>query len=276
MDILTEKRNRLDALLRAAGRVAVGFSGGVDSTLLLRLAIDALGPGNVLAVVADTPTLPRREYEAARLLAASFGATCLTIHPGELDDPDFLANAPDRCYFCKHHLFEEIARVAAERGFARVLDGNNADDAGDYRPGRRAAQELGVQSPLMEAGLTKAEIRVLSRQLGLPTADKPAMACLASRIPYGTPVTTAALAQVERAESFLRDAGFTVCRVRHHGDVARIELAPEELPRACAAPMREHLARGIQAAGYRYAALDLLGYRMGSLNEVLAPTEKDA
>ena len=276
MDTLTEKRERLAALLRAAGRVAVGFSGGVDSTLLLRLALDVLGPGNVLAVIADTPTLPRREYEAARQLAAAFGATCLTIHPGELDDPDFRANGPDRCYFCKRHLFAEIARAAAARGFARVLDGNNADDAGDYRPGRRAARELGVQSPLMEADFTKAEIRVLSRQLGLPTADKPAMACLASRIPYGTPVTAVALAQIERAESFLRDAGFTVCRVRHHGDVARIELAPEELVRACTSPLREHLARGMREVGYRYAALDLQGYRMGSLNEVLAPTEKDA
>jgi uncharacterized protein len=270
MGNLDEKRARLDAMLRAAGRVAIGFSGGVDSTLLLHLALDALGPGNVLAVVADTPTLPRREYEAARQLAAAFGATCLIIHPGEMDDPDFRANGPDRCYFCKRHLFAEIARAAAARGFTRVLDGNNADDAGDYRPGRRAAQELGVQSPLMEADFTKAEIRLLSRQLGLPTADKPAMACLASRLPYGTPVTAAALAQVERAESFLRDAGFAVCRVRHHGDVARIELAPDDLPRACAAPMREQLTRGIRAAGYRYAALDLQGYRMGSLNEALA------
>ncbi len=266
MPTLSDKAQTLQAWLRARGRVAIGFSGGVDSALLLRMALDVLGRDQVLAVIADSPTLPRRELDDALRLAQALGATVVTVATRELDDPVFAANPPDRCYFCKRHLFAEIQRVARERGFEWVLDGNNADDAGDYRPGRRAAQELGILSPLMEAELTKAEIRDLSRRLELPTADKPAMACLASRIPCGTPVTRETLARIERAEAVLHAAGFEVCRVRHHGDVARLELAPDALPRLLDPDLRERLARDIQAAGYRYVALDLLGYRMGSLN----------
>lgn len=270
MSLLDDKEKKLHALLKGYGRVAVGYSGGVDSTLLLRAAVDVLGLGNVLAVVADTPSLPRKELADALRLAESMGAACAVIDPEELNDPDYAKNSADRCYFCKKCLFSMIARVAAEKGFATVLDGNNADDAGDYRPGRRAAVELGVKSPLMEAGLTKAEIRALSARAGLPTADKPAMACLASRIPYGTPVTAEVLAQVERAEEALRAAGFAQCRVRHHGDVARIEVAVAELPRLLAEGLREEVVREVKAAGYRYVTLDLQGYRMGSMNEILA------
>ena len=263
------KEQKLHALLRGYGRVALGFSGGVDSTLLLRVALDVLGSGNVLAVIADTPSLPRKEFAEAVRLAETMGAACVVIDPDELSDPAYAANPADRCYFCKKHLFALIAKVALEKGFATVLDGNNADDAGDYRPGRRAAQELGVKSPLMEAGLTKAEIRALSARAGLPTADKPAMACLASRIPYGTPVTAEVLAQVERAEEALRGAGFSQCRVRHHGDIARIEVAVNDLPRLLDSALREKLVHALKAAGYRYVTLDLQGYRMGSMNEHL-------
>ncbi len=270
METLDVKEKRLRALVKGYGRVAVGFSGGVDSTLLLRVAVEVLGAANVLPVIADTPSLPRSEFAEALRLAEGMGVACTVINPDELSDPNYAANPADRCYYCKRHLFGRIAETAAEKGFGVVLDGNNADDAGDYRPGRRAAQELGVKSPLMEAGLTKAEIRALSAREGLPTADKPAMACLASRIPYGTPVTAEVLGQVERAEDALRAAGFVQCRVRHHGDVARIEVAVSELPRLLAEELREAVVRGVKAAGYRYVTLDLQGYRMGSMNEKLA------
>ena len=269
MGLLEEKERKLHALLRGYGRVALGFSGGVDSTLLLREALAVLGGENVLALIADTPSLPRKEFAEALRLAEALGAACAVIDPDELSDPEYAANPADRCYFCKKRLFGLVAKVAAEKGFATVLDGNNADDSGDYRPGRRAARELGVKSPLMEAGLTKAEIRRLSARAGLPTADKPAMACLASRIPYGTPVTAGVLAQVERAEEALRAAGFAQCRVRHHGEVARIEVAVDELPRMLDAAVRETVVRATKAAGYRYVTLDLQGYRMGSMNETL-------
>jgi uncharacterized protein len=268
---LSDKEARLRASLRACGRVAVGFSGGVDSTLLLREAVDALGTANVLAVIADTPSLPRSEYAEALALAAAMGVKPLVIDPNELGDPAYAANPADRCYYCKKHLFSQIAAEAAARGFEAVLDGNNADDAGDYRPGRRAAGELGVKSPLLEAGLTKAEVRELSARLGLPTADKPAMACLASRIPYGTPVSAEVLAQVERAEAALKSAGFRQCRVRHHGEVARVEVPPGDLGRLLADEgARRRVVDGVKAAGYRFVAADLQGYRLGSLNESLA------
>lgn len=267
---MEKKEQKLKALLRGYGRVALGFSGGVDSSLLLRVALDVLGPENVLAVLADTPSLPRSELSAALRLAEEMGAVCAVVDPDELNDPLYVANPADRCYFCKKHLFGLISKVASERGFAFVLDGNNADDAGDYRPGRRAAQELGVKSPLMEAGLTKAEIRALSARAGLPTAKKPAMACLASRIPYGTPVTAEVLAQVERAEEALQMNGFAQCRLRHHGEVARIEVPVPDLPRLLDSEVRESVLRDVKSAGYRYVTVDLQGYRTGSLNEGLS------
>lgn len=249
--------------------MAVGFSGGVDSTLLLRMAVDELGTANVLAVIADTPSLPRGEYAQALSLAQGMGVTPQVVDPDELGDPAYVANPADRCYYCKRHLFRHVAAAAAAGGYGAVLDGNNADDAGDYRPGRRAAQELGVRSPLLEAGLTKAEVRALSARLGLPTADKPAMACLASRVPYGTPVTAEVLGQVERAEGAVRAAGFVQCRVRHHGEVGRVEVPAAELGRLLDARVRGEVVAGVRAAGYRYVALDLEGYRTGSLNEAL-------
>lgn len=266
---LASKALKLQALLKGYGRAAVGFSGGVDSTLLLRAAVDALGAENVLAVIADTPSLPRSEYAEALRLAEGMGVRPLVIDPNELGDPAYAANPADRCYYCKKHLFRQIAEVARARGIEAVLDGNNADDKGDYRPGRRAAQELGVKSPLMEAGLTKAEVRALSARAGLPTAEKPAMACLASRIPYGTPVTAEVLARVEHAEAALRESGFAQCRVRHHGDVARIEIPPSAFGRLLEEGLRASVVERVKSAGYRFVALDLQGYRMGSMNEAL-------
>lgn len=268
-DRLDAKAEALRALLKGLGRAAIGFSGGVDSTLLLRAALDTLGAENVLAVIADTPSLPRSEYEEALRLAGNMGVTPLVIQPNELDDPNYAANPPNRCYFCKRRLFSAIAEAAEKNGFTAVLDGNNADDTGDYRPGRRAALELGVQSPLMNVGLTKAEIRALSARAGLPTAVKPAMACLASRVPYGTRVTVEVLGQIERAEKAVRAAGFAQCRVRHHGDVARIEVPAADLSRLAAEPARTAVVQGLKAAGYGYVTVDLQGYRTGSLNEAL-------
>ena len=260
------KKQALLSLLRSYGRVGVGFSGGVDSTFLLWAALRALGRENVLAVIADTPTLPRREFAEALRMAEQLGAQASVVRTRELDDPAYAANPPERCYICKAHIFSLISDEAAAKGFDVVLDGSNADDAGDYRPGRRAALELGVKSPLEEIGAGKQEIRAWSEDAGLPTARKPAMACLASRIPFGTPVTAEALAQIERAEAALHDLGFPHCRVRHHGEVARVEVPEGDIARLLEPRLRQQVAQSVKAAGYRFAALDLLGYRMGSLN----------
>ncbi|MCL1921117.1 MAG: ATP-dependent sacrificial sulfur transferase LarE [Kiritimatiellaeota bacterium] len=253
-------------MLQSYGRVAVGFSGGVDSAFLLWSAVRALGRENVLAVVADTPTLPRRELAEALRLAGQLDAQVCAVTPNELGDPAYAANPPERCYICKRHIFSAIRDAAAAKGFDILLDGSNADDANDIRPGSRAAAELGVRSPLAEIGVTKREIRAWSEEAGLLTAHKPAMACLATRIPFGTRITLEALAQVERAEDALRGLGFAQCRVRHHGDVARVEVAEEDMGRLLEAEARRQVAQAVKAAGFRFAALDLLGYRMGSLN----------
>ena len=261
-----DKLDRLKADLRTLKRVAVAFSGGVDSTFLLRVAADTLGRENVLAVIGDSASLPRRERSLAEALVEAMGVEHAVVKTGDLRDPQYAANPPDRCYFCKHALFTEIRKRTEARGFAAVLDGNNADDAGDWRPGRRAAHTLGVRSPLLDAGLTKAEIREFSRQLGLPTAEKPAMACLASRLPYGTRITEQTLGQVEAAENVLHDLGFHQLRVRHHGDTARIEAAPAEFDRFLDPALRQPVTAALRQLGYRFITLDLDGYRTGSLN----------
>jgi len=265
--VLDARRAALDGTLRGLGRVAVAFSGGVDSSFLLRAAVDCLGAPNVLAVTVASPVHPGWEREEAQSLARSLGVEHLIVESNELKNDEFAANPPDRCYICKFGRFTELTRLAREHGFSSVLDGGNADDVNDYRPGQRAADELGVRSPLREAGLSKADVRALSRLLGLPTWDRPSRACLASRFPYGERITREGLRQVDEAESFLQRLGIRQLRVRHHGSLARIELAPEDF--GVTMSHREELVARLKGLGFTYVTLDLAGFRSGSMNEVL-------
>ena len=262
------KLERLRAQLREIGSAAVAFSSGVDSTFLLRVAHEELGE-NVVAVTARSHSFPKRELDEAAAFCRSEGVRHEILDSEELDIPGFVANPPDRCYHCKKALFGKLIAFAQMNGLAAVLEGSNVDDDGDYRPGLRAIRELGVRSPLHDAGLTKAEIRALSREMGLPTWNKPSFACLASRFPYGERITAAGLDRVERAEQWLMDAGLGLAqlRVRSHGDMARIEVPPADIPRIAA--RAEEIAAALQSFGFAYVALDLQGYRTGSLNEVL-------
>jgi len=257
--------------LRALPSVIVAYSGGVDSAFLAWAATRALGD-RALCVTADSASYPERHRQMALSIATEFGLRHEVIRTQELDSPEYRANHADRCYHCKSELYTRLASLASERGFAAVADGNNADDRGDYRPGRRAAAEFGVISPLDEAGLTKADIRALSREAGLPTWDEPASACLSSRIPYFSEVTEEKLRVIEQAEDAIRDLGFRVIRVRHHGDVARLEVAREEMARMLDPMIASQVDRALTALGFRYVAIDLKGYRLGSLNEGLVLT----
>ena len=266
MDLLLhDKNDKLRMILAGMGGGVIAFSGGVDSTLLFAVAAEVLGE-SALAVTAASEIYPELELTGARKLAEQIGGRHLVIHLGELDITEFCENSRNRCYYCKKLLFGKLSEIAEQEGFGYVLDGTNVDDAVDYRPGRRAAEELLVRSPLVEAGFNKQDIRDLSSEMGLSTFDKPALACLASRIPYGTAITTERLNQVGLAEESLRGLGFRTLRVRHHGHVARIELGEQEFERATGA-LREEIVRLIKAAGFTYVSLDLQGYRAGAMNE---------
>jgi uncharacterized protein len=254
--------------LRALPSLIVAYSGGVDSAYLAWASAQVLG-SRALAVTADSASYPERHRAMALAIARDFHLQHEVIHTGELDRAAYRANAPDRCYHCKNELYSHLAALASARGFAAVADGSNADDRGDYRPGRRAAREFGVISPLDEAGLTKADIRELSHAAGLPTWDEPSSACLSSRIPYFSEVTEAKLRVIEQAEDALRALGFRVLRVRHHGDVARIEIGRDEMPRMLDPEISSAADAALRALGFKHVALDLRGYRLGSLNEGL-------
>ena len=264
---IEQKRALLEQLLREMGGCVIGFSGGVDSTLLFSVAAGVLGD-RALAVTATSETYPERELREAENLAQSLGGRHRVIVSEELEIPGFTQNPVDRCYHCKKELFGKLCAIAAAEGIPVVVDGSNLDDRSDYRPGKRALVELGVRSPLEEAGFTKADIRELSRELGLPTWDKPAFACLSSRFPYGDEITREKVTQVGRAEESLRELGLRILRVRHHGDVARIELGEEEFSLAVTT-LREEVVSRVKGAGYAYVSLDLQGYRTGAMNEVI-------
>ena len=263
-----EKLNKLQENIRNLGSLAVSFSGGVDSTFLLKVAVEVLG-NQALAVTARSSTYPARELKEAEAFAKSIGAKHIVIDSEELEIEGYSDNPVNRCYYCKHELFEKVKEVARQNGIRYVSDGSNLDDLGDYRPGMQAARELEVVSPLKAAQMTKDDIRLLSKEMGLPTWNKPAFACLASRFPYGQKITKEKLAMVDKAEQFLLDLGFRQVRVRHHGDLARIEVGPEELSRFFDGEFMAKVYAEFKQIGFTYVALDMKGYRTGSMNETI-------
>ena len=263
-----EKLDHLKKTLRDMGTVLVAYSGGVDSTFLAVTAHEVLGK-NSLAVFAASPVAPPMEKEEAEALAHNIGLRFKIIESSEMSNPDFVANPPERCYYCKRELFSELKPIAQAEGLKWIADGTNADDLSDFRPGRKASAEAGIRSPLLEAGLTKAEIRQLSHAQGLPTWDRPASPCLASRIPYGIPVIAETLNKIAGGEQYLHSLGLRQLRLRHHGDIARIELDPEDMDKIIKPEIRQDIVKHLKALGYKYVTLDLTGYRIGSLNEVL-------
>jgi uncharacterized protein len=273
-DSLDEKHERLRELFRACGSVVVAFSAGVDSTVVLKVALDVFGAEKVLAATGVSPSLPRRELDSVRQLARIIGAPLELLNTSELDNPSYAANPNNRCYFCKSELYTRLSAFAKRRGFETIANGINTDDLGDFRPGLTAAKEWNVRSPLVEADLSKSDVRELARRLGLPNWDKPALACLSSRIPYGTPVTIGTLSQIEKAEAFLYDRGLSNFRVRHHNKVARIEAPLNDLPRLITEPLRSEILTAFKEFGYAYVTIDLQGFRSGSGNEVLQTKER--
>jgi pyridinium-3,5-biscarboxylic acid mononucleotide sulfurtransferase len=271
-DTLQKRLTELEEILLPYKSALVAFSGGVDSSLALAVAARALPKHRVLAVTSNNETYLPSELDLAREFAESLGVEHLVVNTRELDDPNYASNPTNRCYFCKSTLYTDLAKLAEDRGYACVVDGANKDDEGDYRPGRKAAKELGVVSVLSAAGMTKADVRELAKYLGLPTWDKPALACLSSRFPYGQEITPEKLSQVARAEEFLRREDFKQVRVRHHGEIARLEIGPDELERAFA--MREKISAELLDAGFLYVTLDLAGYKSGSLNRALKKDKK--
>lgn len=270
-----EKLGRLRDTVRSLESVAVAFSGGVDSSLVARVAAEELG-GRAALVTARSETYPEFEFREACRFAKTLGARHVVIETRELEIDGFSENPPDRCYHCKRELFGRVRAEADELGLKHVADGANADDTGDFRPGLRAGCEMGVRSPLREAGLTKHDVRAVSKRLGLATWDKPAYACLSSRFPYGETITPEKVVRVGKAEGFLRDLGFAGFRVRSHGDIARIELAPPDIERMLSSELRERVHARLRDLGFAYVTLDLRGYRTGSMNETLTEAQKAA
>lgn len=266
------KLERLEAVVRSRPRALVAFSGGVDSTLLLRVCRDALGPGGVTAVTGVSPTYTDEELRTARRTARGLGVEHVLVETGELDRPEFASNPADRCYHCKRELFGRIVGLARARGIDAVYDATNADDLSDYRPGMRAVAELGVTSPLLLAGFSKRDVRALSRKLGLDAWDKPANPCLATRVPYGTPVTRETLDRIRAGEKYVRGLGFPVVRLRHHGELARIEVPAADSARLLEPATARKVAARLRSLGYLWIAVDLEGYRTGSLNRAVGPT----
>jgi len=270
---LQDKLNRLKNLIEKSGPLAIAYSGGVDSTFLLKVAHDVLRD-LVIAVTATSSTYPERELKEAKDFVRDNGIRHIIIHSEEMEIEGFSSNPVNRCYLCKKELFSKIREVAGQNGIENIAEGSNIDDLGDYRPGMQAIRELGVLSPLKDAGLTKEDIRILSRQMKLPTWDKPAFACLSSRFPYGQPITHEKLAMVDQAEQYLLDLGFKQVRVRHHGELARIEVAESEREKFFNLELMEKIDRKFREIGFAYTALDLKGYRTGSMNEVLNAENK--
>lgn len=268
--MISTKLEHLKQILLEMNSVLVAYSGGIDSTFLLKMASDVLGHDKVLAVTANSETYPAEEAENAIKLAQTIGARQQMIHTEEMKNELFIQNPPDRCYHCKKELFSQLWKIAGEQNLAIVVDGANADDLKDFRPGMKASKELGVRHPLQEAGLSKAEIRQIAKELGLPNWSKPSMPCLSSRFPYGHAIEPAKLRQVEESEQYLGSLGFTWCRVRHHGNIARIEVPETQLIKLASEPICQKVTAKLKALGFAYITLDLQGFRSGSMNEVLS------
>jgi len=269
-----QKYESLTTILRNLGKVVVAYSGGVDSTFLLKVAVDTLGDENVLACISAGVAEPKHVLERAKRIAKDFGVRLVTIDTAELNDPNFVANKADRCFHCKSHLCKELLDVAKENGFEHIVFGTNKDDLGDFRPGNRAMKVFGARSPLAEAGLTKQDIRTLSKKLGLETADVPASPCLASRVIYGLEITEQRLKQIEQAEDFLRTLGLVEFRVRHHDTIARIEVHPEDIKKIMSEKNRTAIVAKLKDLGFKYITIDLQGFRTGAMNEILTQEEK--
>jgi pyridinium-3,5-biscarboxylic acid mononucleotide sulfurtransferase len=275
MDKIEEKIDRLKALLKELGGVVIGYSGGVDSTFLAAVGKEVLGD-RCIAVLASSETYPSSEVAEAVETAEKLGLNLIQIHTCELENENFAQNTPERCFYCKTELFSKLRQIALDSGVQWIADGSNVDDLQDFRPGSRAADDLGVRSPLKEAGFTKDEIRQASKEMGLPTWDKPSFACLSSRIPYGVRIEMDILTRLDKAEQFLKSLGFKQVRVRHHGDIARIEVEPEDIERLVSQELRKKVVVMFEKLGYTYTTIDMKGYRTGSMNAVLSDAERDA